>query len=63
MTPSSATNNRNCPRWQPVEYNALHGGMHRLFAPVLPETVAQPAWHVLGQLESARAALRAGRSA
>jgi hypothetical protein len=23
--------------WQPVEYNALHGGMHRLFEPIAPE--------------------------
>jgi hypothetical protein len=30
--------------WQPVEYNALHGGMHRLFEPIEPSTVAQPAW-------------------
>jgi len=30
--------------WQPVEYNALHGGMHRLFEPVEPATVALPAW-------------------
>lgn len=33
--------------WQPVEYNALHGGMHRLFEPVMPATVAAPAWHKL----------------
>ena len=33
--------------WQPVEYNALHGGMHRMFEPVLPETVAQAAWQRL----------------
>jgi hypothetical protein len=33
--------------WQPVEYNALHGGMRRLFEPVEPSTVAQPAWHKL----------------
>ncbi len=33
--------------WQPVEYNALHGGMHRLFEPVDLATVALPAW---GQL-------------
>ena len=37
MTPHRA-------HWQPVEYNALHGGMHRLFEPVDPATVAQPAW-------------------
>lgn len=30
--------------WQPVEYNALHGGMHRLFEPVSAQVVAQPAW-------------------
>ncbi|MGV7211450.1 2OG-Fe dioxygenase family protein [Oxalobacteraceae bacterium A2-2] len=30
--------------WQPLEYNALHGGMHRLFQPMDPATVAQPAW-------------------
>jgi len=29
--------------WQPLEYNALHGGMQRWFEPVQPETVAQPA--------------------
>jgi hypothetical protein len=45
------------PHWQPVEYNALHGGMHRVFAPVTPAVVAQPAWSgmitALGQLCSA----------
>jgi hypothetical protein len=30
--------------WQPVEYNALHGGMQRWFEPMLPEVAAQPAW-------------------
>jgi len=33
--------------WQPVEYNALHGGMHRLFAPVEAGTVANPCWERL----------------
>ena len=33
--------------WQPIEYNALHGGMHRLFEPIEPTTVAQPAWNAL----------------
>lgn len=33
--------------WQPVEYNALHGGMHRLFEPIEPSTIAQPAWNRL----------------
>lgn len=30
--------------WQPVAYNALHGGMERWFEPMLPHTVAQPVW-------------------
>ncbi|MYM24180.1 hypothetical protein GTP46_16155 [Duganella sp. FT135W] len=33
--------------WQPLEYNALHGGMNRLFEPVLPATVTQAAWTAL----------------
>lgn len=35
------------PHWQPLEYNALHGGMNRLFSPVLPQTAAAPAWDAL----------------
>ena len=35
--------------WQPVEYNALHGGMQRWFAPMDPRVVAQPAWSRLLQ--------------
>ncbi len=30
--------------WQPVDYNALHGGMRRWFEPVAPATIVQPAW-------------------
>lgn len=30
--------------WQPIDYNALHGGMHRMFEPMLPATVALPVW-------------------
>lgn len=33
--------------WQPVEYNALHGGIERWFAPMAPSTLAAPAWHAL----------------
>ena len=33
--------------WQPVEYNALHGGIERWFAPVAPDTLAQPGWQAL----------------
>jgi hypothetical protein len=36
--------------WQPVEYNALHGGMQRWFEPIEPSIVQSPAW--LGLLRS-----------
>jgi hypothetical protein len=33
--------------WQPVEYNALHGGMQRWFEPILAGVVEAPAWRGL----------------
>ena len=30
--------------WQSLDYNALHGGMQRWFAPITEAVVAQPAW-------------------
>ena len=33
--------------WQPVEYNALHGGMQRWFEPVAPQVGEAPAWLAL----------------
>ena len=35
--------------WQPLQYNALHGGLHRWFEPIEPAMVAQPAWAPLLQ--------------
>ncbi len=35
--------------WQPLDYNALHGGMERWFEPLHPEVVAAPAWGTLLQ--------------
>ena len=32
------------PHWQPVEYNALHGGIERHFEPMPPAWTADPAW-------------------
>ena len=37
------------PHWQPVEYNALHGGFERWFDPLPPALVADPAWAQLLQ--------------
>lgn len=33
--------------WQSLEYNALHGGMQRLFEPIADSTLANRAWHHL----------------
>lgn len=33
--------------WQPLAYNALHGGMQRLFEPITPAMLAQPVWNPL----------------
>ena len=33
--------------WQPLEYNALHGGMQRLFEPMRPGMLTQPVWNAL----------------
>ncbi len=32
------------PHWQPVEYNALHGGIERWFEPLPDTLVANPVW-------------------
>jgi hypothetical protein len=45
--------------WQPVEYNALHGGIQRWFEALPPELVADPAWQRLLQgLGTVASALR-----
>ncbi|MDC8785068.1 2OG-Fe dioxygenase family protein [Roseateles koreensis] len=33
--------------WQPLDYNALHGGIERWFEPLDPAMVNQPAWGTL----------------
>lgn len=33
--------------WQPLEYNALHGGMERWFAPMTGDVLQAPAWQRL----------------
>ena len=33
--------------WQPLEYNALHGGMQRWFEPMQPALLALPLWQRL----------------
>ena len=43
--------------WQPIEYNALHGGLERWFEPIEAGVVAAPAWRgILRRLRRARVA-------
>ena len=35
------------PHWQPLSYNALHGGMQRWFEPMVPHVVQQAVWSQL----------------
>src|SRR5512140_1091388 len=44
---SAVTPSPHRAHWQPVEYNALHGGMQRWFEPVNPAVVQSPAWQAL----------------
>ena len=40
--------------YQPLTYNALHGGMHRLFEPITSHTLQHPVWnellHAIGRI-------------
>jgi hypothetical protein len=40
--------------WQPVEYNALHGGLERWFEPIETSVVDAPAWNALLRLLAAQ---------
>jgi hypothetical protein len=45
--------------WQPLLYNALHGGMNRWFEPLTPEMATHPAWlHLLQALGQVTSQLR-----
>lgn len=49
--------------WQPVEYNALHGGIERWFEPIEPALVADPLWNrLLAMLAAHASALRGPRT-
>ena len=49
--------------WQPLEYNALHGGLERWFEPMRAEVIAQPVWsRLLAVLSAHCTALRGAQS-
>ena len=56
---STVTQAPHRAHWQPLEYNALHGGMQRWFEPMEPEQVAHPLWQrLLQRLGEATSTLR-----
>ena len=48
------------PHWQPVDYNALHGGIERHFEQIEPGLAADPAWRRLLVALAARASAHKG---
>lgn len=49
--------------WQPLEYNALHGGMQRWFEPVLPDILSLPVWsRLLGRVGQAASVIRGAQT-
>ena len=47
ISPISLTQNPHRAHWQPVDYNALHGGIERWFEPIAPDVCANAAWQTL----------------
>lgn len=48
------------PHWQPVDYNALHGGIERHFEQIEPGLASEPTWHRLLAALAARASALKG---
>ena len=56
---SQVTQTAHRPHWQPVEYNALHGGMQRLFEPMVDAVAQSQDWStMLSQLGQSCTALK-----
>jgi len=50
------------PHWQPVDYNALHGGIERHFEPIEPGLAGNAAWlRLLATLAARASALKGAR--
>ncbi len=47
VSPPQLTQVAHRPHWQPVDYNALHGGIERMFEPVTPSVCDDAAWRGL----------------
>ena len=47
IAPPSLMQRPHRAHWQPVDYNALHGGIERWFEPISPSVCAAEAWQTL----------------
>ena len=47
IKPSSLVQSPHRAHWQPVDYNALHGGIERWFEPITPEVCVAASWQAL----------------
>ena len=47
IAPPSLLQSPHRAHWQPVDYNALHGGIERWFEPISPEVCMAEAWQIL----------------
>ena len=47
VAPPELTQVAHRAHWQPVDYNALHGGIERLFEPILPTVCDDESWRAL----------------
>ena len=47
VAPQRLTQVAHRAHWQPVDYNALHGGIERMFEPIAPPVCADVAWRGL----------------
>ena len=60
MTPPTMTQSPHRAHWQPVDYNALHGGIERWFEPIAPAVCDAAPWqNLLAGLGNAFAQLSA----
>ena len=47
LAPSSLLQSPHRAHWQPMDYNALHGGIERWFEPIAPGVCAAASWQTL----------------
>ncbi len=47
LSPPTLAQSPHRAHWQPVDYNALHGGIERWFEPIAPQVCANMAWQTL----------------